>query len=142
MILMWSPIKANAQVRQVTFDVDKLYDKRDPYFPQYNLLGGHPSPTEDQPKLGEYWSYNVNLGVKTDLYAFDKFRVYWDQNIIGYSTNVQYRKVTWDWELGARTGQYVDLFWHHRSEHGLETNLDQRYPIEDVYGIRFYLYRK
>lgn len=134
---------AQAQVREVTFDLTKIHNKRDPYFPQYNLLGGSPAPVVDADgNLGtEHWSHNVDLGVKSDLYNNHGYVLYWDQDVIGHSTNVQYRKVTWDWELGLKPSRLFDVFWHHRSEHGLEANEGRRYPIEDVYGVRIYLYR-
>jgi hypothetical protein len=135
LMMRFCSTEALADLRQVTFDTTKVQNKRDAYFPQYNLLDGEGGQ--------EHWSHNVTLGVDYDLFKAGPVVGYWDQKVMGYSTNYQYRKVLWDWELGARLYDRVSIFWHHRSEHGLEYNASNRkYPIEDLYGIRFYLYRR
>jgi len=132
------------QVQAVSFEVSKIYNKRDPYIPEYSLLQDRPVIFEEEGinSEEEHWTHRINLGVDYNIYRSGPLRLYWDQDIAGYSTRKQYRKMYWDWELGASFHKRLDIFWHHRSEHGLETADDKRYPLEDIMGIRVYLYRR
>lgn len=142
LIAFCAPLSLTAEVKQMTVDVTKVYNKRDAYLPEYTLLSNEPVLNEEVDSRREYWTHRVDLGLKYDLYRNSKYRVYWDQNIVGHSTERQFRKMYWDWEIGQSIYKRFDVFWHHRSEHGLEAAADRDYPVEDIVGIRIYFYRK
>lgn len=77
-----------------------------------------------------------------DLYcsSFDEICFYWNNEVIGKSTNQQYRFTQWSFENGIAFKK-VDLFFNHLSAHCLECipEYHDRYPNENIVGIRFNL---
>jgi hypothetical protein len=123
-----------ATVKEVSFEAGIIYNFRDTYFDNYTLLGGKPSSdsVEDQK---EWWSYYTALNVSTVLMDTNLGHLYFDQQIAGQSTQRQFRRVHWEFELGIHI-QGVDVFRMHRSEHLLDAKSDN-YPVLDIYGLRF-----
>lgn len=134
-LLFYSQIAWGVEVREVSFETAKIYNFRDTYFEDYTLLGGNPS--SDSPgEQREWWSYHTALNVKVNLLSNSIGKLYWDQQIAGQSTQKQFRRVHWEFELGINVKDSVDIFRHHRSEHLLDADGDN-YPVIDIYGLRF-----
>ena len=140
-----SSVADGTELRYLGLDLAKFYNKRDPYFPPYHLLR---EASMDGEEGKETWNHHLSLNVNMDLITVDNGELYWNQSIIGNSTTVQYREVTWDWEIGinVRGSDRMKMFtpfWHHTSRHWLEgksTEKRTNYPLEDFYGLKFCLH--
>ena len=106
---------SKGEVMQSTFEVSKVYNKRDHYMPEYDLLGGSPEENTSLDQSQEHWSHKVSLGLDYRIINFRGYEVYWNQEIVGFSTTEQYRRMYWDWELGQTFFKKFDIFWPHRS---------------------------
>lgn len=131
------------EISHASFQIGKFHNKRDSYFPYYHLL--------QESGKGEHWTHGVSMDVDMDIIKNPDGLLYWDQTITGNTTNVQYREVSWDFELGINVMSKYVIFWHHTSRHWLEGphrsgqfvpdisgTGDRRYPypLEDLMGIR------
>ena len=127
--LFFSTCTAQAEVlvaRKLNFELGKYSDtSRDGY-----ILSEKPKEQLDlKPKVA--FSFDFWCGSSTCVYL--------DQEIIGKSTNVQYRFVSWILEGGIAI-KNVDFFYWHQSQHSLESSaLGGRYPNENTYGVRLKL---
>lgn len=134
------------------FHTAALHNKRDPYWPHYDTLEGQGE--------GEHWTHHIGLKVDTNLWCGRKSCLYWDQFVIGDSTNVQYREVTWEFELGWKL-PFGTPYWSHQSRHHLDPSSESGqvsflhndqvpstpvpstvvpYPLRDRIGIKWCLY--
>lgn len=124
-------------IREASFEAARIYNKRDPQFPEYHLLR--------QQGKGERWRDHIGLRLDTTLINTKAGNLYWDQIVVGNSTDIQYRETYWEWELGINISSgknsAVDIFHHHKSEHALDLE-DGAYPVEDYYGIRICFWGK
>ena len=135
LILIFSTPGFGVDVQEVSFEAAKIYNFRDTYFEDYTLLGGNPSSDSDGEQR-EWWSYHTALNVKVNLISTSLGKLYWDQQIAGQSTQKQFRRVHWDFELGLSIPGDMSIFRHHRSEHLLDAE-GNNYPVIDIYGVRF-----
>lgn len=130
-LLFASSSSSAFEIKTLTFEGAKIYNKRDPQFPNIKLLKGKGE--------GERWTHHINLSLDMDLISTERGAFYWDQEVVGRSTTSQYREVWWDFEFGINVHTFergaVSFFHHHKSEHTLELARDT-YPLEDYYGIR------
>lgn len=77
---------------------------------------------------------------------------YWNNNVHTEGVSAQVKTVGWHWELGLHASKYLDFFYEHHSRHVMEGSspqyidpstgiaTDQKYPVEDSYGIRLKFY--
>lgn len=123
-----------ADLDRLTFEVSRIHNNRDPYIPQYSVLGGLPD-------RHEYWKTYTGVAFDTTLVRLEKAQWYWDNEIYGKATNRQYRHVGWKFESGVNWGDSLEFFWNHHSQHVLEdVNTDSKYPVSDRYGVRIIFY--
>lgn len=134
-----------AEIQHSSFAVSKIHNKRDFNARRFDTLAG-----VGQNK--EYWTHQLNLAIDTKIVDFSEYAsplvsaglIYWNQEIEAQSTNKQYRRVHWDYELGYKLpwtikGYYnISVFWKHRSEHLLDVDAKD-YPLADVYGAKLCL---
>lgn len=72
--------------------------------------------------------------------------LYWN-NIIHAGTDKnsagsgQFRTVGWNFQLGVRLARWLDFQYEHHSQHILDHNGPNHFPVEDSFGINVYLYR-
>ena len=118
-------------VRELNLTFRKHYNRQDFFLDDYSLIG-YQGYYEHQP---EYWSYGLELELDLTLATSKYIDVYWDQNIVGDSTNKQYRRVHWEFEIGFAVQEKVSIFHYHRSEHVLDI-AKERYPLYDYHGLR------
>lgn len=150
---MGSASAADLGLQFAEFTTGKFYNKRDPYFPCYQL-----ERQRDRGPCGEYWTHRIGLETKSVLYRYGTGVLYWDQFIYGDSTTHQYREAALQAELGWRWS-FISMFWNHESRHHLEgmapddsttPNSDPSlppyrgksalYPLRDYYGVKWCLY--
>lgn len=130
-LVMLSNTAQGYDLRRLSFEAAKMYNKRDPQFPDYDLLR--------ESGKGERWNHHISLNLDMNFVTTSRGSMYWDQEIVGRSTTSQYREVWWEFEVGFNifTGpeSTLDIFHRHKSEHALEVEASS-YPLEDFYGIR------
>ncbi len=54
----------------------------------------------------------------------------------------QFRLIGWHYQLGVHVGPWADIYAEHFSQHLLDVAGDMPYPSENIFGIKFYLYRR
>ena len=132
-LLLLSSTAQAYELRLLTFEAAKIYNKRDPQFPAYDTLKMKGLGTEQK------WNHHISLNLDMDLISTPVGAFYWDQEVVGRSTVSQYREVWWDFEFGINIHTFqsgsITLFHHHKSEHALDLE-DPKYPLEDYYGLR------
>ncbi len=93
--------------------------------------------------VDERLSMTPRLVFDWDFYCstYDEVCFYWNNEVIGKSTNQQYRYVSWQFENGIAF-KMIDVFYNHLSAHCLECTpqYHYKYPNENVIGIRLNLY--
>ena len=123
--------------RSVTFSVGKYDGEQFDSFMQYSL------PPYDLEN--EYLQHMTQITADFDLVCVgDTYSlngpsdacVYLDNSIFGKSTQKQYRYVSWEFEIGLSLQETVDLFYHHKSEHMMDTSRPDHFPISNYFGIR------
>jgi hypothetical protein len=121
-----------SELKALSFELSSFHNKRDPFLPEYDILSRLPGDPNT-----ETWSYLIALQAKYDAITTPSGSLYWNQDIVGLSTDNQFRRVHWEFEWGIRM-KYVSIFHHHKSEHALDIEVT-KYPLEDRYGIRINL---
>lgn len=88
----------------------------------------------------EWWTYGAAVDLNYNLVRYNHYALYWDNNVHMAATNVAVREVGWEYELGVHLKQHIDVFWYHHSQHILDTERKAaRFPLENMYGVRFIL---
>ena len=104
-------------VDELSFEHTKIDAKRDPYFTHI-----------DQ----DDWQYGGALNWHVRFLEY----LYW-RNQFHFDYETQIREVGWKYEYGANLGDCFDVFWQHHSRHANEEpKRDQRFPVDDRYGVR------
>jgi len=86
----------------------------------------------------EILQHRTSVGHSYTFYRTGKFSMYWDNEIVGVSTNRQYRYVAWDFELGMKISSF-HFYYHHISEHLLDSATNSHFPLENRVGVRWYM---
>jgi hypothetical protein len=89
-------------------------------------------------KIGRNLDKDLNLGLNVDFMGFGYFNNIVDARTgcIGNSA-CQFSEITYNFKVGARIFQWLDLVYSHQSQHALDNNFG--YQVEDSIGIRLYL---
>lgn len=96
----------------------------------------------DNRTLGKEVRLNLNVDVLKVFY-FDNLVHGGTDEIIGSGGKGQFRVVGWNFELGFRLNQYINVYYHHHSQHILDsTYAHGHFPVQDAVGIKIYLYKK
>jgi hypothetical protein len=88
----------------------------------------------------------TNMIMEIDLAcsSLNEVCLYWNNNVNSKASSSQYRLISWDYRLGLSIGKYLELGWHHTSQHFL----DQRsaagrvYPLENILFLQLKFYEK
>jgi hypothetical protein len=121
------------EVEEAAIEGSFLHNYRYTPAPAYNLLGGHSNSKE-------HWTHQLALTLNFVIAESRNYKLYWHNEVEGQSTNKRFRRIHYDFEWGVQTGNHVQFFWHHRSEHLMDTFLDD-YPLKDAIGFRIFLKR-
>lgn len=84
----------------------------------------------------------VSVHLDTTLLSY----AYWN-NIIHTGTDAspteagQFRTVGWQFDLGLRVADWLDVQYEHHSQHILDWQGPMHFPVEDSIGVNIYLYR-
>lgn len=85
----------------------------------------------------------LNLFLKVDIlkyfYFDNQIHSMTDKGIDG--SNGQFRAVGWEYRLGVRVNEYVDVGYYHFSQHAMDHTLPFHYPVKDAVELNIYLYR-
>lgn len=101
---------------------------RDPYLPEY-------STTESE--NSERWVGGTAVNFDVNIVRYKRFQMYWDNQAHTDLTTSQVRHVGWEYELGFSFYNKLQLYKYHHSEHCMECDPEQRFPLKDTYGVRF-----
>lgn len=126
------------EVRKIGMSGGYFYNKKSWFLDEYTdyKINPYDRLTEDSKGERERWSYELRLFFDTDL-AKTKFgEFYLNQQVTGMSTTRQFRYVSWEFKLGQRLTDRFDIYYHHKSEHGLDIERNS-YPMHDAIGISY-----
>ena len=91
--------------------------------------------TEDRDQLEHRGQFDID--VRMLQYGYLRNQI----NLLG--TKQQVRGGGWEFEGGVQPSKYIDLFYHHLSQHVFERERqDASYPLRNYYGIRLIFYDK
>lgn len=127
MLYLGSPAEASL------IDVDTLAVDYVHYFPK----GRAPLVSDnglDDRELGSRLGMDLTLGFPTVFYSKTRVESYADHDWT--NGGGQFRSISLELELGARVIDQVDVFYHHRSQHVLDHEYRQGFPVEDGIGFR------
>lgn len=78
----------------------------------------------------------VGLQLDTDLWG----PLYWNNRIIAYTDNGQYRLVGWNMHFGVRFSKNFSVEYEHFSKHLLDTVGENKFPVQDSLGFIWQIY--
>lgn len=79
------------------------------------------------------WRYKDNLYWNVSI--FKEF--FWDNNVEMYSTDSKVLSVGWQFYMGVRVTDWLDIVKDHHSRHVMEEERPSHsFPVEDSYGFR------
>lgn len=68
--------------------------------------------------------------------------LYWDNTVHADTDSAQFHSVGWKFELGTHVTTFLDLYYHHHSQHVMDGQLPfMKYPSEDSYGITINIFK-
>lgn len=68
--------------------------------------------------------------------------LYLNNTIHSETDSQQFRLIGWHYQMGVHIGKYADLYGEHFSQHLLDTTGPNPYPMENLIGLKVYLYRR
>jgi hypothetical protein len=125
------------ELDHASFEVWKLGDNRDPYFPYQRPIdySGKDEGTEE-------WHGGAAFNLNLTLASYQGVGLYWDNKPYLNGTKAQVRQAGWEWEVGAGVGRCQNVFWRHHSTHLLDAASDHKYPLILSKSTRLTLGRK
>jgi hypothetical protein len=93
---------------------------RNPYF----------ADAEVQPDWRHHTRFNFQLGITDYIFWDNKLHMDFD----GATTAI--RHAGWEYTVGFRLTDWLDILRYHHSQHVLEDKFDTRFPNTDAYGVR------
>lgn len=126
------------ELKRVGMKVGHIYNLYDTYIPKYTGYELDPVVRHEDNRdntIPETWAYELRLFMDYDIATTPLGRTYWNQEIIGRATTVQFRYVSWDFEFGHNFTNSFGIFYHHISEHVMEEKRS-RYPMLDIIGFK------
>lgn len=111
------------KLEEVAIDYEKFL------YPGYDSLIYPETPAER-------YSFNINTRVLDYMF--------WNNQLHTTTTDSQHRGVGWNFEFGVRLSSYIDVGYHHHSQHLLDTTPTTmpHFATEDTLHIKLYLYRE
>lgn len=121
-------------LEEMSFEIYDIADHQDSYM-------GYQDP--DHAEAGEEaWLGGFAANFDVDLLKYSDWGLYWLNRVHGEGTNAQVRQVGWEYELGLQLGPKLELYWLHHSQHVLDAERDDHYPLDNFYGARLTFYRR
>jgi hypothetical protein len=125
-ILMLVPVNAwtgqMIEARELSLTYRKFHDS-----------SRHPLLYRTKPDSG------IDLDVNMDIARY----FFWDNKIHALMDQHQYRLVGWNFKVGLRVFQSLEVQYEHHSQHLLEDRYPYApYPLEDSIGFKLILFRK
>lgn len=99
-------------------------------------------PYDSAPSDNEHWSQGTAVLFDVDLVKYGLFDMYYRARVHGEATNEQYREVGLQFETGFELKDYLNVFWQHHSQHGLDYQAMTTYPLQDFVGCRVTFYKR
>jgi hypothetical protein len=123
------------ELDEMSMSYGKLANNRDMYWP-------YDDPARSQEH--EYWLYSVATKFDLTLLGYDQYRLRWKNEVRGDSTNVQFRRVMWDFRWGLELGEKLEAYYSHRSEHIMEAAPPEprTYPLRNEIGLEITFYKR
>jgi hypothetical protein len=90
-------------------------------------------------RLDKEINLNFNVDLFTYFYWNNKIHSLTDQSLNGREE--QFRLVNWQFQIGFRLFEFLDLEYGHSSKHLLDSQWNYAFPVEDYVGFRLYFYR-
>jgi hypothetical protein len=120
------------ELREVTIDYKSIeFGSTDPVFQSSGLQNREPD---------KYLGVNINL---------DIFHYFYMNNLVhgtsdsptDKSGNGQFRIIGWQYELGLHFTEFLDLTYGHHSQHLLDYQGTNHFPVENYIGFRLKLFQ-
>lgn len=122
-----------------------LLEAKDVYIDAYHNDSVHdPYLAPDDSTLGYGAAFNTNF----DVVKYKGYGLYWDNNLHFDQDNTgQVRAAGWQYSLNLVIFQMdgkskLELFKQHHSQHILDRERPEHFPIYDRYGVRFVLFER
>lgn len=80
----------------------------------------------------------LNLGLDLEWLSYG----YMNNTIHSGTDQNQFKTIGWQYQIGVHLGDIADVYTEHYSQHLLDERSGQSYPVENLIGIKFYLYRR
>lgn len=106
--------KSNVSIDYMNLELKRMPFQRDFYIPGQ-----------------EKWDYELSLNFRT---VFG--RGFLESDLTGQTYGSRFRNMWWDYTLGFKLFDAVDLVWDHRSQHSLDLETFEKFPVRDSYGVR------
>ena len=123
-------ILLNIQPSAQALDVFKIHEA---YF-EYRGLKAH----SRNPIVPSGETITSSYGIYTDIALI--WRLHFKSLVHTTATNVQFRTVGWQFWLGLRPWDWIELGMYHHSQHTLDTQIG-RYPLEDGLYLKVWFNR-
>ena len=135
LLLFLFPVSCSAfdliDLREVTFD-----------YKSFNS-GGHDPIIQDSGIINreddKYIGLNANVDVLHYFYMNNLVHGTSDQPIVGQGVG-QFRTVGWQYELGVHLTDWLDLDYEHHSQHLLDYEGSNHFPVENSVGFHLKLF--
>jgi hypothetical protein len=125
-----------AELDKVDMEYYKIVNNRNDYTQFPDAQGAAPGQEHWVDGAAILWDINL-------LRWSDVASLYWHNRVHMEDTNAQVRQVGWEWEAGIDIKSKVDFFWYHHSQHALDMAVPgERYPLQNMYGVRVNLYTR
>ena len=114
LLLLFITTPALSDVQYLNLEAKRLPFQRDYYYPNTN-----------------HWGHELSLNFKATI-----GKAWLESDITGQSRKGRFRNIWWDYTLGYELNKYFDVVWDHKSQHSLDIQLDDKYPVRDSLGFR------
>jgi len=115
LLLLLGSSSAMAKVHHLNLELKRMPFQRSYFFPGI---------TE--------WGHEASLNFKASL--FDE-HFWFESDITGQAKDNRFRRTWWDYTLGIKLSEEIDLVWDHYSDHHIDWEVE-KFQVRDSYGIR------
>lgn len=94
--------------------------------------------------LGQEVALNLNVDLLQVLYFNNRVHGGTDEikSADGLTTGRgQFRTVGWEFELGVRISDYINISYYHHSQHILDYDPGRRFPVQDALQLKIFFFR-
>ena len=119
-------------LREFALDQYRIDNHRDSYLDYEDPDGA----------TGEHWIGGIAAEFTIDFIKRGDWGLYFDNRVHSAGTNAQIREVGWRYDLGLQLGPDVQAYWAHHSRHVLDAEREDRFPLDNSFGVRATFYRR